>query len=417
MGLSVKQGSFTITSSDSGTITISGLGSFTPKLVKFFSDGRAANGTVADFNLLRGAMSGAGEQGCYAWWSEDAQGSSDTRTIFASDACLIGFRGAGVTDFKYSFNSFSNGQFVLNVDNTPDQDRRIGFIAYGGDAIEAVVGNIQTGTGTGGIGPSGLSIDPTFVEVIGFCPNDGYTSYFDDNMGCIGIATGPSDEYSTSWRDEDAQGTSDCFRITRDTVMLHEFNGSGGVEGGANFSSMDVGGFTIYVGNNFSQNYYIMYIAVEITDVAVGYFEHPTSTPPVDITVTGLSFKPNALECFGQRNTAFSSSTADSQPDIGATDGVSEYNAGSISEDAQGTSDTKRWNYDDELLTWLTVGGSIDVQIEFSSWESDGFKLSTTNVPASSSEKTLYAAFGVEDEDGPNLVGNLAGNLLGGFQS
>ena len=111
----------------------------------------------------------------------------------------------------------------------------------------------------------------------------------------VGVGVSSSERWCVGTWDEDAADPTNSERFTRADACV--FHGSTGVDGLADFVSMDSDGFTLIIDDQFNSSHEIHYLALggdDVTDVAAGNFQS-ADDPSIGSTqdFTSLSFQPD----------------------------------------------------------------------------------------------------------------------------
>lgn len=391
MALDSKVGTFTLTSGDSGTITITGVG-FTPKVVLFFTSSTTLADTVTTdaITIIGGATSSTNE---ITWGqsSDDAVGTTDTHKWGDPSNCLRGYDGVGGADYLYSFNAFNSDGFVLNVTTAPGGNRVIGYMALGGaDMVNAYFGSWDLSSLSGSQSKTGVGFQGNVAMFFGMCgANDGTAS--NECVGSLGIAVGAASEASVVWQDANGKATSQVDDGSFNDSIITDLNSTGTIGGEAEFTSFDADGITINVTTAFGGGRTANFLVMDITNVDVGEFTLQNSTG--NFGVTGVGFQPDALFCMSAFNTGYTV-TGGQTVSLGITDGTNQWFIGSNSEDGQGTTDVDRFSNDGELITRYDFAQTKQSSASIVSFDADGFTLNQTDAEDVTTRKVFYLALG-----------------------
>lgn len=174
---------------------------------------------------------------------------------------------------------------------------------------------------------------------------------------------------------EDAQATSDCGIYQQMTDCIRGYTASDALDGIADFSSMDVDGFTLTIDNQFTQEYRISYLALGGTDLTNVYLGYAVMHNAVaQYSVNGVGFQPDALITFGHYDGwYFGGGKTNEYSHIGMATGSSAQGVVSVNVlDSMADSYTRGYGYSGEVI-------NIDRSQErdsFVSFDADGFTLS-----------------------------------------
>lgn len=194
------------------------------------------------------------------------------------------------------------------------------------------------------------------------------------NIG-FGAAISSSSRFCVNCIGEDAQADSDTYRTHYITEIIRCYTDTGTLDGIMDFSSMDAGGFTLIVDDQFTQAYRISYLALggtDLTNVFIG--SEPMHTTVEQYSVGGVGFQPDALiTAMGYRST-INTGAAGADFDVGMATGSS--NQGAVyagAADAGATSSTRGYGYNGDVNANGSVG--IGYRDAFISFGADGFTL------------------------------------------
>jgi hypothetical protein len=171
---------------------------------------------------------------------------------------------------------------------------------------------------------------------------------------------------------EDAQADSDTRRWMNLTALIRIYTNTDTLDGAITSATMNADGFSLLVGDQFSQTYRISYLALGGTDLTNTYIGN-TTTPTVtgNYSRTGVGFQPDCLLTFNTSDIGIINS---SSLRLGFGMATGSANQGSVvtrHDDALATSDTKGYGYNGEVIS----GGTLSPRDAFVSFDADGFTL------------------------------------------
>lgn len=131
----------------------------------------------------------------------------------------------------------------------------------------------------------------------------------------VGVSSSSRHALSTTSQDAVATGTAISWQDSRDTACVTVVNTVGALLGSLDFTSMNVNGFTMTVGTQFTSSRRIHFLAIggdDITGVARGSFTETATAANKGVDYTGFGLKPDAA--------IFMSIAAGGSPGAGAVD-------------------------------------------------------------------------------------------------
>jgi len=191
------------------------------------------------------------------------------------------------------------------------------------------------------------------------------------NLG-FGAAISSTSRFCINGISEDAQAESDTGRSLTDTCCMLAFTDTGTLDGKADFSSMDAGGFTLVIDDQFTQAYRISYLALggtDLTNVKIGQTSFDADAGPYGIT--GVGFQPDAIIAVAELGTYSITGTSFLYFMYGMATGASNQGAVmAVAGDNQATSVTAGYGYNAEFLSYPSSSRHA-----FVSMDADGFTL------------------------------------------
>ena len=394
MPLLTHVGVITLQSTDSGTKAITGVG-FQPKLVIFFSpEGTTNDSFHINLEKIIGAASSASDEDCITQMDKNGVGTTVTWKRH-STSCITGLlTTSGAVEFQYSMNSFDSDGFTLGVGSTAGTDRKVGYIALGGDDLNnAKVGVETTGTSSGSKSVTGIGFQANALIAVGLGGASADTSY-SEMASSVGMVSGASSEYCVSASSEDNVATTNCDRVGVNNRFLLELASAGTVYGDAEFTSFDSGGFTYNITTAFASSRRFMYILMDVENADAGEFDLPnTTTADTKVNVTGVGFEPDALFMMTAWHPTYSV-----QDDIFESYGFAtregQYGINFNSDNGVGTSDTGGEGSTTAIMRKHLFDGTLQEEVEFSSFDSDGFTVNFALSQGGSIKRTFFLALG-----------------------
>lgn len=250
-------------------------------------------------------------------------------------------------------------------------------------ALSSAVGSFNTGTGAIGttVVVSGLGFAPQVV----FFWWSGRTETVDTTARAshargFGAAVSATARGYVGTSSQDTPTAMFTKRFQDDTQCIGIIVPSTGLlDGLMDLQSMDAGGFTLIVDDQFTADYRIHYLAIggsDITNVAYSTFAKATVTGNQDIT--SLAFQPDLILLFGYQFSGIAGAIiADGRFFIGAADAAGNQGVWfGGSNDGAATSQTLSYCNDIEISAGSsTTVASLDVRASFVSMLSNGFRL------------------------------------------
>lgn len=192
------------------------------------------------------------------------------------------------------------------------------------------------------------------------------------NIG-FGAAISSTSRFSNVSISEDAQADSDVYTYMSQSEVIRCYTDTSTVDGLMDFSSMDAGGFTLIVDDQFTQAYRISYLALggdDLTNVYLSYAEYPIATGNYDITSVG--FEPDALITCGFGLGWYEAGANRVSFHLGMATGSSNQGVvNTFAYDAQATSYTRGYGYNAEINAQY----GLTLRDTFVSFLANGFRL------------------------------------------
>lgn len=190
------------------------------------------------------------------------------------------------------------------------------------------------------------------------------------NIG-FGAAISSTSRFAVNGISGDALADSNTLNSAYNTECIRCYADADTLDGIMDFSSMDAGGFTLIVDDQFSNAYRISYLALggtDLTNVYIGNKAMPLVTGNFD--TTGIGFKPDAVIIASAVMTSAANATAPLFEIIGMATGSSNQGVlNSYSKDAAATTITTGYGYNGEVY------GSTSYRGSFVEFINDGFTI------------------------------------------
>lgn len=311
-------GSFAMNTS-TGNQTVTGIG-FTPKLILFFGNDNASDGSAVDYSYMQGAAASSTSRGCIHMISSDNVGTSVSRARNDVGKCITYINAAGTLLADADFVSHGSGEFTINVTTADAVARIINFIALGGSELTNVfVGNSNEATVTGDQAITGVGFQPDALLFF-----SGRATATASATGTIirytqGITDGTNDKGNGGAVNHNATTSLTNSAISTSAVFQRTGSGSDIYTGVATLSTMGADGYTLNW-TTVASNFMYVYVAIKGIQVEVGNTTQPTSTGVVTINT---SITPKTLLLFSTNDATSGSVTANNRLSVGAASSVS----------------------------------------------------------------------------------------------
>jgi len=390
MSFYLKTGTLSVSTSDSGTISVTGLG-FTPKLVVFLGNTKSGS---AHGGACIGAMTST-DQWCFR---ENRFDTASNRWNVHSQTKALYFRTYGTDggSGEYTFSSFDADGFTLTVVSAVQLDTVIGFMAFGGHEFECAIGTGEWPTSNSvNEVVSGLPFKPNALIVtqhIGAVANEALSS---TGAGItLGFATGPTQQFGGSFVKKDGEINIDGSLA--DTIINPWLDVWAADPNWRDFTFLkfNADGWTIDPSGTGTAAGDYGWIAMHTPSIYAGQDNLRTGTGTFDVYAP---FRPSGMLVFATPDvTANSSSkTVGVHGILGLTDGVTSH--GGTVLDARGFTDFKVQNYSDALMKGFQRDGadsfSVNSIVTFDSWLDNGVRLNQTDA-APNAGKFAYLLIG-----------------------
>ena len=196
----------------------------------------------------------------------------------------------------------------------------------------------------------------------------------------FGVAVSSTSRRAIYSQSQDGVSTSSANTGHHNANVVGALTTTGTIDGLADLQSMDSGGFTLVITDQFTINLRVHYLALggaDLTDAAIGTFTEPAAIGTQDITTAG--FQPDAVVLLSAMIAADPPGTAaDSTMMIGTAAGATPSNAvwAGAADDNGGTSRTLSYSRSGESIAMFK--NTIDQttgRAQVTQWLSNGFRL------------------------------------------
>lgn len=256
--------------------------------------------------------------------------------------------------------------------------------------------NIGTGAATTTVARTGYGFTPIFL-IFMYCGRTETTDTAGGNNSIRGMGwvTSTSSRRVVASQSEDAVGTSNCDTTIRNDTCIAAIDTAGASDGLADLQSLDAGGFTLVIDEQFTVDLAITVLAVggsDITNVAIVDANEPATATTQ--AITGVGAQPDAL--LGMSVPAINapnSIAVDARFTIGISDGTNDATFGVASDNGQGTSDTAHYALDGEFFGAINAGlSAVNSRASVQSFDADGMTMNWAAVQGSQFRNYHYLA-------------------------
>lgn len=391
MALSAKAGNFAINTS-TGNQAITGLG-FTPKLILFFPAGEnTAAGIINNERMGFGVGISSADRRALATNSQNGQISGTPVRNHTNTKCFEVFanNSAVTTLYAADFVSLDADGFTINVATAPASAYQIGYLALGGaDITNVKSGQLISNTVTGNQAITGVGFQPD--SLLFFSPNRGTAPPDAATSGSFGLGFGKSSTArgAASFANVNAVNPTQTKRYQRTIETLSTSGGATEFD----LVSMDADGFTINWLTAPSTPVYEHFLAIKGGQFNVSSFNTPTVTG--NFSKTGVGFQPVAAIFLSKLAAANTASDTDAYLSLGvATSSTQRFVNGCFDQNGVATSKSRHWFATTKIYaTYNTAGPTLLEDIDFVSFDADGFTLNETTSDATARE-VIYMTFG-----------------------
>lgn len=399
-----KKGNFTkITSTGSQSIT--GIG-FLPKAVIFWWTRQNSLDESASTRIGYGFATNYGgtfQNRGVAFASDDNAGTSNSgRRRSETYSIIILSNGNPTLAAQASVTGFNNDGFVINWHTNENRQDIIHYIALGGDdLVNARAGTFSLTTSSGTQDETSVGFQPNFAIFLWTFTETADTNTAHAEVG-MGFAMSSTKRAALVAVSEDDRNTMDTWRQQRtDACILLLDPTSGRQDAIVDFSQFLGNGFRVNKNDPPTSAMPIFYLALKGGNYDVGSFNSPTLTGNQDVRTLG--FQPSLLMLATQGRSAATGIGSHAELALGAATSATEKGVTWFEDrDGIGASDNEMETLNTKIIQWrdrtatdtFTLRGSAD----FTSFLSDGFRLTWTNVE-SSTRQIIYVALGGDNHE------------------
>jgi len=415
MALSSKAANFAINTS-TGNQAVTGVG-FQPKIVLFFPTINTADGINVHAHASIGAGISSTERFSLTANSEHSVGTSDTTREDSAALCIqVNAEGTGTAKYEADLVSLDADGFTINVTTAPGSAFRVGYLAIGGDDLTNVdISNFALNTSTGNQSVTGLGFQPDAMIFISKTENSiGSQSNF---HFMLGFAVSSTKRGVMDLASQNGQATSNTNRYQIIDKCISGLSSGGGLTMEADFVSFDADGFTIDITNAGGTADIVHWIAFKGGQYDVGSFNSQTSSG--NFSKTGVGFTPTNLILTSFLNATAGTVQTGNEFSLGvASSSTERFSAGENDEDGQASTESNSYSDDGKIYLNYNFGQTKNGDIDFVSFDGDGFTLNQTDADPSANE-ILYMTMGstgVAVAANKGLSGGFGLQLNGGLQ-
>ncbi len=395
----VKIGSFAKTGAAApASQAVTGVG-FTPKaLILWNGTGVTSSTVLAGHRVSVGFTAGASNSRFASCVAANADTSPSSGSYLASKATgLATIAGAAVNEADLT--SFDSDGFTLNWTTNNANASLIGYLAFGGDDVQAKVVEWSLPTATGNQAVTGVGFRPDLVLHAHCGAGMAAGSRMDGVFG-LGAMT-PTDQWANGIFSKDSiiVANTDTQRVQATDGMIEETNISLGTNMKASYVSMDSDGFTV----NFSTasataTGTAVSLCLKGVAAKLGSFDKTTGAATASQSIATSGFMPKAalITSFqtttnvGGFNNAYLGMGGSST--VGA--GAAAYSWATTDVNNQATSNTDNVSYTNKAFIKSNVADAVAQALaDISSFNTDGMTLSWTTNDAVATE-ILYLLLG-----------------------
>lgn len=275
------------------TIVVSGLG-FQPQAIIFWTSGRQSAGAGSESsNPSFGWATSPASRHCVASPSQNAAGTSNTRSAMRDDACVAEVNvSTGALIGALDLQSMDVGGFTLVVDVSYSLSREISYLALG-DGITVGTEVIQSPAATGIQNYTGLGFEPDLCLFIGTRSTTAPPSQGVDSTRSIGWAAA-SGQGVCAGGSNDGSGTMVARNYCYNGECIALLNaGANAIERRAQWNGTVPGGYSLnWVEATATQ---ARFAVLAIAGVSASVLGFNTATVVGNFGVVGAGFQPKAM--------------------------------------------------------------------------------------------------------------------------
>ena len=363
---------------------------FTPKALILWTTGKT-NETLSAHYLFGFGVSDGTTGLSAAAASADAVGTSNASRRMAAKALTIVQYGE-VLLADANLTSWDEQSFTLTWTTNNTAAYVIHYMVIGGTEVDAKAIAWQTPATAISKSVTGVGFSP---DAIIHFDNGGLAGTSANASFNLGVMDSSGNQWSTSSYSSDAAGTTVALGGQRTDSAMLSTGVSASFLSRAQFTSMDVDGFTLNFVTNTAGTRDIYSLAVKGLQVKAGTYNKSTawSGCPASCTqsVTGVGFEPSAILFGSILDVTQANPVAHARLGIGATDGTTDGNSTFYDTHNLNTSDVNALDKISRSFTKIT-GTLTNSQANVTSFDADGFSLAYANNDSAATEM-LYLAF------------------------
>jgi hypothetical protein len=409
MALRYAFGAFVWNTADAAGTNYSHTLAWSPKAMRFWLSGQTGltnTWSRRDVRACQGFAASPSDRRCMGVYSQDAAGSSNCGLVNQADAILATCDGNGNVTGLLDITSMSAG-FQATVDQQGPVDLTVFWEAWywDGSAV-ACTGEITEPAATGNqdyVTSAAVPVGLAFFSMAQTTTAAPTVSAADSSF-CIGVASGPSNQWVFAHNADDASPTMDTDKYARSDECIAIIVVAGGNPNArATWVQKNSDGFRLnWLARNGTRKVHYLAIPDTAGPLAAGTFTLNRQTVGNTATVSGLPFTPTAMMFCGHGSPEQAAGTSTGVFNVI----VGMYQGGRRqcfnSHDENGTADSVCHSgvWYDATLKWEENNGTQvvfahDVDALFK----DGFRVrvSETDFSINSADMIGYVAFGETD--------------------
>ena len=241
------------------------------------------------------------------------------------------------------------GGFRLNF-SAATSGRRVHYIAFAGEDVEAAIGSATVSSGTAG----GHGFDIEFCWMMTFCDANGdpAENFGTQSFGCWNDTIEQA-YWSSYLGNESADQATQSAAMSDDGSIGQVFQGSLTWELAVTSSGNESFSWTGSNADGFD------YLAVNLAGIRtkISQFAKSTATAPVDQTLASLGFVPQCYGLMSAQRTDEAVSATDPYCNLGFYDGVNQWCQGLSNDNNPTTTESNSRSLDDSIICQTTASG------------------------------------------------------------
>jgi hypothetical protein len=272
--LSAKADTFQMTGAENSTVDVTTIG-FQPDLLLTASHAYSAldvnvNQSYNSHGVVYYDGVSTYTQHCTAFRGSDNTAASQLSIQLVTNRGIGFVDGSGALILSGEFGSFDSSGFSCTLRDGAGVDEYVGVLAIALEGESVDIGTIATRTSAGSQSITAPGFTPQFL-LVGqtVCPAID-TAYNNSNANTIGLgAIDADDEYSTSYRDEDAAADMNCHSLAASkSVYITDDSGTPTELWDVGFTSFDANGWTWYYNTAQGTAVYWWYLVIGEAGIA-----------------------------------------------------------------------------------------------------------------------------------------------------